>query len=190
MPLILKYKSLTLASVLMFLSSCSSEEDFETEAPNEQLSLKLSKQAQSGRYVFEDGSLYEGELVMGLPDGFGTIKFVSGDLYEGQFDKGMANGYGTIRYKSDDELEKYSGNWENGKRSGFGALTLSDQSVLEGHWERDDLSYGEFRAADGSITFGKWQNGLIEEGNLLTSSGEAFSGRFRWIVKIFIRQFF
>ena len=63
-----KYRLLFFASALMFFSSCSPEEGFETETPNEQLSLKLSKQAQSGRYVFEDGSLYEGELVMGLPD--------------------------------------------------------------------------------------------------------------------------
>ena len=103
---------------------------------------------------------------MGLPDGFGTIEYASGDLYEGQFRNGAAFGYGTMRYKSSDELEKYSGSWENNERSGFGTLTLTDKSVMQGHWVNGNLKYGEYKTASGSMTYGKWRDGVIQEGNL------------------------
>ncbi|MEL0098353.1 MAG: hypothetical protein VW907_02210, partial [Opitutae bacterium] len=164
---------------MLFGISCTPEEEYEAEAPKDQVSEKLSKLAKSGRYVFEDGSLYEGELVMGLPDGFGTIEFVSGDLYEGQFEKGISHGYGTMRYKSDQELEKYSGNWENGKRSGFGTLTMSDQSVMEGHWKNGALLYGEYKIVGGAITYGKWDGGVVEEGKVIHPGGDQFCGKFK-----------
>lgn len=158
---------------------CTTDPKIEEATSSDQIAKKLSREAQSGRYVFEDGSLFEGELVVGLPDGYGTIKYVSGDLYEGQFAKGLSNGYGTIRYKSDENLEKYSGNWENGKRSGFGALTMTDQSVLEGHWEQGGLKYGEFRDAEGRISYGKWLNNQIDEGTLFLPNGNQFTGVFK-----------
>ena len=162
-----------------FIFGCSEDQVIEFEASTEQISGKLAKQAKSGRYIFEDGSFYEGELVLGLPDGYGVITYSSGDLYEGQFVKGSPNGYGTIRYKSIQDLEKYSGNWENGKRSGFGALTMTDQSVLEGHWEQDSLKYGEFRNASGDISYGKWQNNLLDEGTHFLLNGDQFTGAFK-----------
>ena len=161
-----------------FIFGCAEDQTVDFEASTEQISDKLAKQAKSGRYVFEDGSLYEGELVLGLPDGYGVITYSSGDLYEGQFAKGSPNGYGTIRYKSIQVLEKYSGNWENGKRSGFGALTMADQSVLEGHWEQDSLKYGEFRNASGDISYGKWLNNRLNEGTLFLLNGDQFTGAF------------
>ena len=157
--------------ICLFLFGCSRESNNDFEKPVDNISDKLAKKVNSGRYIFEDGSLYEGELVMGIPDGFGTIEYVSGDLFEGQFSKGLPNGYGTIRYKSDDALEKYSGNWENGKRSGFGTLFMNDRSELEGHWVNGVLSMGKFRTADGIVTFGKWMKGEVEEGNLLFPTG-------------------
>ena len=158
---------------------CTADPKIEEDTSSDQIAKKLSREAQSGRYVFEDGSLYEGELVLGLPDGYGVITYSSGDLYEGQFAKGSPNGYGIIRYKSIEDLEKYSGNWQNGKRSGFGALTMADQSVLEGHWDQDSLKYGEFRDASGNISYGKWQNSRLSEGNLFLSNGDQFSGAFK-----------
>ena len=164
--------------LILFILGCTEDPSVEFDVSSEQISDKLAKQAKSGRYVFEDGSLYEGELVLGLPDGYGVITYSSGDLYEGQFAKGSPNGYGTIRYKSIEDLEKYSGNWQNGKRSGFGALTMADQSVLEGHWEQYSLKYGEFRDASGNISYGKWQNNQLDEGNLFLFNGDQFTGVF------------
>ena len=173
------YSKLSFVLLLtFFIFGCAEDQAVEFEASTVQISDKLAKQAKSGRYVFEDGSLYEGELVLGLPDGYGVITYSSGDLYEGQFAKGSPNGYGTIRYKSIQDLEKYSGNWENGKRSGFGALTMGDQSVLEGHWDQDSLKYGEFRDASGNISYGKWQNNQLDEGNLFLFNGDQFTGVF------------
>ena len=81
----LKVSILLLFSAFLLCTNCTPTSDYDIEEPEEQVSDKLSKMANIGRHVFEDGSLYEGDLVRGLPDGFGTIKFVSGDFYEGQF---------------------------------------------------------------------------------------------------------
>ena len=77
-----------------------------------QVSNKLSREAQEGRYVFDDGSIYEGELVMGLPDGFGTIELASGDLYEGQSLKANPQSVMGLSVIKGSWFGKYSGNWE------------------------------------------------------------------------------
>ena len=101
------YSKLSFLLLLTYFTfGCAEDQSLEFEASTEQISDKLAKKAKSGRYIFEDGSLYEGELVLGLPDGYGVITYSSGDLYEGQFAKGSANGYGTIRYKSIQETGK------------------------------------------------------------------------------------
>ena len=72
-------------------------------------SLSLNKEVMRGRHVFEDGTIYEGELVLGKPNGFGNRELLNGDLYEGQHKDGFAHGHGTMRYKSDQELDSYVG---------------------------------------------------------------------------------
>ena len=70
---------LLLAGLMFSLLGCYT--DVETEQVAEpKVSRKLSSEANDGRYVFEDGSVYEGELVLGLPNGFGTLEFVSGNI--------------------------------------------------------------------------------------------------------------
>ena len=44
-------------------------------------SLSLNKEVMRGRHVFEDGTIYEGELVLGKPNGFGNRELLNGDLY-------------------------------------------------------------------------------------------------------------
>ena len=88
--------------------------EFKTEKAESNDSLKseadaLSRAAIQGKNFLEDGSTYEGELVRGLPHGFGIKEFSNQDLYEGQFQNGKAHGHGTLRYKSDVNLEKYVG---------------------------------------------------------------------------------
>ena len=62
---------------------CSPKED-EFELTSSRESVSLNKEAKRGRHVFKDGSIYEGELVMGKPNGFGTHNLANGDIFEGQ----------------------------------------------------------------------------------------------------------
>ena len=156
------------SSVLLFclsfflgcFSGCYSDVETEPE-PKPKSARKTSSEENEGRYIFEDGSVYEGELAVGLPDGFGTLEYVSGNIFLGQFKEGLANGYGTMRYKEDDQLEKYSGNWENAKRNGYGTLYYTDGSKQVGHWENDQLLFGRYVSADGSVYNGRWKDGTF-----------------------------
>ena len=64
----------------LFSFSCSNTDDT-IEISSKRESISLSKEAMQGRHVFEDGSIYEGELVMGKPNGYGTRKLVNGNIF-------------------------------------------------------------------------------------------------------------
>ena len=100
--------------VVFFLGGCSPGDEEEKLGNTE--SSGLAKKAKKGRQTLADGSIYEGELSKGKPNGYGIRKYANGDLYEGQHKNGFLHGYGSYLYKSDEELEGYSGLWESGKR--------------------------------------------------------------------------
>ena len=117
-----------ITSVILVLSifSCSENE----ESPREDFSSALPSavKAKEGKYFFDDGSVYEGTLAMGKPDGFGKRIYGNSDVYEGQFRKGLEHGSGTLRFKSDEQIDRYVGMWASGQMEGFGAVVLVDKS--------------------------------------------------------------
>ena len=159
-------------SIVLFLTSCSDDTE-----PGDNLnsqtreSASLNKEVMRGRHVFEDGTIYEGELVLGKPNGFGTRELVNGDLYEGQHKDGFGHGHGTMRYKSDSKLISYIGSWKSGKRDGFGTLILKDSSRLVGDWKNDSLRYGEFQGSDGTNMSGEWSSEYLNEGTMRLADG-------------------
>ena len=131
-----------------------------------------------GRHVFPDGSLYDGELVGGKPDGYGERRFVNENLYVGLFRDGRSHGQGTFRYKSDDRLDRYVGLWNSGKRHGYGSLYMADGSVFVGEWSNDVMNHGKFRGVDGTLLSGTWRGDSLERGKMRQPSGEVFTGIF------------
>ena len=111
--------------IVFFFVCCSEETDYENILDSQvRESAILNRGVMQGRHVFKDGTIYEGELAHGKPNGFGTRELVNGDLYEGQHKNGFGHGHGTMRYKSDSKLISYIGNWKSGKRDGYGTLIL------------------------------------------------------------------
>jgi hypothetical protein len=164
--------------VCCFFSFSCSDTDNTTEFSAKRESISLSKEAMQGRHVFEDGSIYEGELVMGKPNGFGTRKLVNGDIFEGQHKDGFSHGHGTMRYKSDPKLDRYVGNWRSGKRHGYGTLILDDSSRLIGDWKNDAFNYGEYQGSTGVIMSGKWDSQYLKAGTMRFEDGSEYSGDF------------
>ena len=164
----------------LFHFGCESERrEVEKEAATE--SEGLSREASRGKHFFDDGSVFEGDLVLGEPDGFGRRTFPNADIYEGQFRKGLEHGFGTRRYKSDEMLDRYVGMWSSGKMEGFGALVLTDASRMEGNWKDGRLSHGEYQGVDGEVKTGKWKGNYLNEiylseGLLRSAAGDEFSG--------------
>lgn len=162
--------------VAFLLVGCSSGNEEENIGNTE--SRGLAKKAREGRQALADGSIYEGGLSKGKPNGYGIRKYANGDLYEGEHKNGFSHGYGSYFYKSDKEFKSYSGLWESGKREGFGTLVLSDSSRMEGYWNNDQLLYGEYQGSNGVVLAGKWRDSSLSEGQKKTELNEEFTGSF------------
>ena len=120
---------------------------------------------------------YEGELSKGNPMVMEENVSIR-QRFEGLFKNGLAHGYGSRLYQSDEEINRYSGLWASGKKEGFGTLIYSDSSRMEGHWESDELLYGEYQGSDGVILTGKWKESVLSEGKMKTEFNEEFTGTF------------
>jgi hypothetical protein len=81
-------------------------------------------------YVYDDGSTYEGTMMLDVPHGKGTIVFGNGfgggiqrpernDKYEGEFDTGFAHGLAQYTHASKGKL--FKGEYNVGQRHGCGA---------------------------------------------------------------------
>jgi len=164
-------------TVPLFYNSCTVEENQKIQ-PIQESSAQLSRVATEGSHQLEDGSIFEGHLAMGLPQGFGTKTYQNEDVYQGHFNKGFAHGYGIMRYKSLPQVDRYFGNWANSRREGHGTLVMKDGSEMVGHWQKDELVYGDFSVPEGAKYFGKWDGNLLIDGVYESSSGERFFGTF------------
>jgi hypothetical protein len=84
-----------------------------------------------GRMVFEDGSVYTGFFLNGLPDGDGECRYVNGDVYKGRWSNGRPAGKGQYVYSNGLVL---SGDWLEGKyvNSKTAAKPVSTTSYAEG----------------------------------------------------------
>ena len=91
-----------LSAVLIFCFCCCGTDnalDDRDDSLNEHSAV-----SRKGRHVFDDGSVYDGELVAGKPGGYGERRYLNDDVYIGSFHEGMPHGQGTFRYKSDVNL--------------------------------------------------------------------------------------
>lgn len=64
-----------------------------------------------GRMVFDDGSVYTGFFLNGMPDGEGECRYVNGEVYKGYWSKGYPQGRGEYRYTNGVVL---NGDWNEG----------------------------------------------------------------------------
>lgn len=84
-----------------------------------------------GRMIFDDGSVYTGFFLNGLPDGEGECKYVNGEVYKGRWSNGRPAGQGQYTYSNGLVL---SGEWDNGKyvEQQKAAVPVSKTSYAEG----------------------------------------------------------
>ncbi len=95
----------------------------------------VSAQSDCQVLLQEISETYTGKCKKGLAHGSGKATGV--DLYEGRFKKGLPSGKGTYIWANGDV---YEGEWQNGKRDGFGILHLKSagkDSLIAGMWDKD-----------------------------------------------------
>ena len=98
-----------------------------------------SKWVKGGEKWFRSGdekrqAKYEGEILTGVPNGWGTITFPSGSNYVGGFKDGKRTGQGTMSFF---DGGKYKGKWKDGRKNGQGTETYSSGRKYEGEWKNN-----------------------------------------------------
>ena len=94
-----------------------------------------------GRFVWENGNIYDGLWKEGKQDGNGNFTFENGDKYKGHYTEGKRSGYGTYTWKSGNY---YVGSWKEDKMSGKGKFHWAkDGGTYEGMFNEDQISNTE-----------------------------------------------
>ena len=78
------------------------------------------------KIVYSNGATYSGETFEGKKQGRGLLQFKDGSKYEGPFKDDLQDGQGeeTWMKPNGEFLEKYKGEFKNGKRHGKGQVFL------------------------------------------------------------------
>ena len=114
----------------------------------------------TGRYVWPDGSVYEGEVRGGIRHGVGVFSGPGGfPMYDGQWCEGRRHGSGVLTYSDGGDV--YDGEWENDERSGAGTLTHASGNLYVGAWKADAKNgRGTFHWHDVRERYsGEWRDG-------------------------------
>ena len=127
----------------------------------------------NGKYIYDDGKYYIGEVKNNLPNGKGIKYYKNGNImYEGNFNNGKFNGNGKIILESG---KYYIGQFKNGLPNGKGTLYYSNGNIM---YEGDVVNNkpegnGKFICEDGEYYIGQFKNELPNgKGTLYYSNGK------------------
>ena len=98
-----------------------------------------------GKITLPNGATYVGDLVNGVPEGYGTLKSAEG-TYTGAIQQGKAHGFGKT-VSADGAV--YEGEHVMGEFHGRGKLTLSDGSFFIGQMRHNKVGKGTMFLNDG-----------------------------------------
>lgn len=128
----------------------------------------------SGHVCFHGEKMrYDGEWKNGLYHGKGTLINRTG-RYDCNFVDGKIEGFGVCYYWDADDfkgvppwkvdltgpnVDRYEGNWRNGKEFGFGKYFCGDGGFYEGEWDVEKHGEGTYHYPNGSKYVGQYDQG-------------------------------
>eukprot|EP00026_Physarum_polycephalum_P003403 Phypoly_transcript_03414.p1 GENE.Phypoly_transcript_03414~~Phypoly_transcript_03414.p1 ORF type:complete len:520 (+),score=111.47 Phypoly_transcript_03414:218-1777(+) len=126
-----------------------------------------------GKYVYPDGSVYEGEWRGGKAHGRGTLLYSTGDRYTGEWIATQKQGQGEFVYANGDV---YKGEWKADRAHGYGVLMYSNGNRYTGNWVDDKRhGFGVFES-NGTRYEGEWANGRKEgKGSIVFPTGDIYT---------------
>jgi len=120
-----------------------------------------------GIIMFQNGSRYEGSIMIHSMKGTGALIYPPGDIrlrsaYIGSFLHDNFEGYGILKYT---DGKKYEGHWNAGRKHGQGKFYYASDDnkkriKFEGIFHKDKVNDGEMIYSDGRIYRGKWKHEL------------------------------
>ena len=131
----------------------------------------------SGRLVYANGDVYEGDWVENKRNGLGKLLQASGYVYEGTWVDNKAHGFGCCTYVSGNT---YEGNWASNRRHGAGKSVSVNGDVYIGNWSQDRKhGNGEITHSDGNKYEGMWEDNKPHgEGVYTYINGNVHTGSF------------
>ncbi|KAK1262891.1 Phosphatidylinositol 4-phosphate 5-kinase 1 [Acorus gramineus] len=128
-----------------------------------------------GKYIWLDGTIYEGEWEKSKMTGKGRISWPSGAKYEGDFCGGFIHGSGTF---SGPDGSIYTGPWLMNKQNGHGRKSYSNLDVYEGSWKEGiQEGIGRYVWSNGNAYIGNWKGGkMCGRGVMKWVNGNLFDG--------------
>ncbi|OYQ73344.1 phosphatidylinositol kinase [Wohlfahrtiimonas sp. G9077] len=125
-------KALAMMGALFLLTGCATTHEAKVDSD-------------LGAITLPDGTTYVGDLVNGVPEGYGTLKTTEG-TYTGAIKQGKAHGFGQT-VTNDGAV--YEGEHRHGEFHGRGKLTLSDGSFFIGQMRHNKVGKGTMFLNDG-----------------------------------------
>ncbi|XP_068642608.1 phosphatidylinositol 4-phosphate 5-kinase 9 [Aristolochia californica] len=129
----------------------------------------------TGKYIWSDGCIYEGEWKRGMRHGTGKLSWPSGAVYEGEFSGGYMHGTGT--YIGPQEIS-YRGRWRLNLKHGLGCQTYPNGDVFAGSWIQGLIEGpGKYTWSNGNVYAGNMKGGKMSgKGTLTWTNGDSFEG--------------
>lgn len=169
------------------LSDPLAKEEFTvTDEPQEPVTHCENREFWFGKYQLEDGVCYNGDIVNGIRQGFGSLTRLDGYSYRGNWvnDKRHGEGYETLP-----DGTNYDGDWYNDVKSGWGVSTYLDGTEHKGDWKGGvkngwgRITYGAGKdRLKGRIYSGHWRmdgDNLHGKGEILYPNGDTYTGE--WV---------
>ena len=88
-----------------------------------------------GTFQWENGDMYIGSWINGLPNGNGKFIWENGDNFTGNFEEGKLSGQGRYKWKNGNS---YNGQWVENKMSGRGTFYWNKEGATYEGWFKDD----------------------------------------------------
>lgn len=132
----------------------------------------------SGKYLWTDGCMYEGDWRRGKACGKGKFSWPSGATYEGEFKSGRMEGFGTFNGSAGDS---YRGSWSADRKHGFGRKEYANGDFYEGSWKKNlQDGQGRYVWKNGNEYVGEWKDGVISgKGVLIWTNGNRYEGQWK-----------
>lgn len=129
----------------------------------------------SGKYLWKDGCMYEGEWRRGRASGKGKFSWPSGASYEGEFRSGRMEGFGCF-IGSDGDV--YRGSWVGDRKQGYGEKRYANGDYYEGTWRRNlQDGNGRYVWRNGNQYVGDWRAGVMSgRGVLILANRNRYDG--------------
>lgn len=118
-----------------------------------------------GKYRFQNGALYVGQMLYGRLNGTGILQYSNGDTYNGGWKLNKREGQGTLTTLKG---LKYLGNFVNNQLHGLVRIYDLSGGHFAGQWSNGQpQGTGQYIKPDGSQIKGSWTDDGFVSGNIL-----------------------